>query len=113
MTRTGPTRSAIAPNTGCAAPQVNVLDLTAALTAGGAEFAVFDEITPDAPIPLIEKGVMNGAQKTLHQAKLVAGFVLGTRRLFDFIDDNPANAVAESVASRAMNPPSTNAPGIR
>jgi alcohol dehydrogenase class IV len=32
-------------------------DLTNALTAGGADFVVFDEITPDAPIPLIEKGI--------------------------------------------------------
>jgi len=31
--------------------------LTDALTAGGAKFVVFDEITPDAPIPLIEKGI--------------------------------------------------------
>jgi alcohol dehydrogenase len=32
-------------------------DLTDALTAGGAQYVVFDEITPDAPIPLIEKGI--------------------------------------------------------
>jgi alcohol dehydrogenase class IV len=32
-------------------------DLANALTAGGADFVVFDEITPDAPIPLIEKGI--------------------------------------------------------
>lgn len=32
-------------------------ELTDALTEGGAEFVVFDEITPDAPIPLIEKGI--------------------------------------------------------
>lgn len=32
-------------------------DLTDALTAGGADFVVFDEITPDAPIPLIERGI--------------------------------------------------------
>ncbi len=32
-------------------------DLTNALTAGGAKYVVFDEITPDAPIPLIEKGI--------------------------------------------------------
>ena len=32
-------------------------DLTDALTAGGAKFVVFDEITADAPIPLIEKGI--------------------------------------------------------
>jgi alcohol dehydrogenase len=31
--------------------------LTDALAAGGAEFVIFDEITPDAPIPLIEKGL--------------------------------------------------------
>jgi alcohol dehydrogenase class IV len=31
--------------------------LTDALTAGGAQFVVFDEITADAPIPLIEKGI--------------------------------------------------------
>ncbi|MDT8991668.1 iron-containing alcohol dehydrogenase [Curvibacter sp. APW13] len=31
--------------------------LTDALTAGGAQFVVFDEITPDAPIPLIERGI--------------------------------------------------------
>jgi len=32
-------------------------DLTDALTAGGAQYVVFDEITPDAPIPLIERGI--------------------------------------------------------
>ena len=32
-------------------------DLTRALTAGGAEYVVFDAITPDAPIPLIEEGI--------------------------------------------------------
>jgi alcohol dehydrogenase class IV len=32
-------------------------DLTNALTAGGAHYVVFDEITPDAPIPLIERGI--------------------------------------------------------
>jgi alcohol dehydrogenase class IV len=32
-------------------------DLTKALTAGGAEYVVFDAITPDAPIPLIETGI--------------------------------------------------------
>jgi alcohol dehydrogenase len=31
--------------------------LTDALEAGGAQFVVFDEITPDAPIPLIERGI--------------------------------------------------------
>lgn len=53
------------------------------------DLGMHTEMFSDGVIPLIEKGVMNGSQKTLHRAKLVAGFVLGTRRLFDFIDDNP------------------------
>jgi 4-hydroxybutyrate CoA-transferase len=50
---------------------------------------IHTEMFSDGVIPLIEKGVMNGAANVLHTGKLVAGFVLGTRRLFDFIDDNP------------------------
>jgi acyl-CoA hydrolase len=38
----------------------------------------------------MEAGVINNARKSLHPRKAVAGFVLGTRRLFDYIDDNPA-----------------------
>jgi acyl-CoA hydrolase len=44
---------------------------------------------PDAVVGLIEAGVLTGARKTLHPGKIVAGFVLGTRRLFDFIHENP------------------------
>ncbi len=47
------------------------------------------EMFSDGIIALVESGVMNGAAKTLHPGKLVAGFTLGTRRLFDFVDDNP------------------------
>lgn len=47
------------------------------------------EMFSDGVIPLIESGVLNGAMKTLHPGKLVAGFTLGTRRIFDFVDDNP------------------------
>jgi len=33
--------------------------------------------------------VVNGSKKTKHPGKIVAGFVMGTRRVYDFIDDNP------------------------
>ncbi|MBK7929719.1 MAG: acetyl-CoA hydrolase/transferase family protein [Bryobacterales bacterium] len=46
------------------------------------------EMFSDGIIPLIESGVMNGARKSLHPGKLIAGFMLGTRKLFDFIDNN-------------------------
>lgn len=53
------------------------------------DLGLHTEMFSDGVIPLVEKGVMNGAAKSIHTGKLVAGFVLGTRRLFDFIDDNP------------------------
>ncbi len=66
-----------------------VPDAVLACLGNHRDLGMHTELFSDGVIPLIEKGVMNGAQKTIHQAKLVAGFVLGTRKLFDFIDDNP------------------------
>jgi acetyl-CoA hydrolase len=40
-------------------------------------------------IDLFEAGVLTNARKTLHPGKMVAGFILGTRRLYDWVDDNP------------------------
>jgi acyl-CoA hydrolase len=53
------------------------------------DLGIHSEMFSDGVIPLIESGVINGDRKTLHRGKLVAGFVLGTRRLFDFIHENP------------------------
>jgi acyl-CoA hydrolase len=53
------------------------------------DLGIHTEMFSDGVIPLVESGVINGARKTLHPGKLVAGFVLGTQRLFEFIDDNP------------------------
>jgi RimJ/RimL family protein N-acetyltransferase len=43
----------------------------------------------DGVIPLIEKGVVTNDRKSLHRGKIIASFVLGSRKLYDFIDDNP------------------------
>ncbi len=53
------------------------------------DLGIHTEMFSDGVIPLIEAGVINGEKKTLHPRKVVAGFVLGTKRLFDFIHDNP------------------------
>jgi acetyl-CoA hydrolase len=37
----------------------------------------------------VERGVIDGEMKTLHPGKMVAGFMLGTKRLYDFVHDNP------------------------
>ena len=43
----------------------------------------------DGLIELFESGVVTGEAKTLHRGKIVASFVLGTRKTFDFLDNNP------------------------
>lgn len=50
---------------------------------------VHTEMFSDGIIPLVEKGVINCSEKTLLPDKIVTSFVLGSRRLFDFIHDNP------------------------
>jgi 4-hydroxybutyrate CoA-transferase len=53
------------------------------------DLGVHSELFADGVIDLVERGVINGERKTLHPGKIVAGFMLGTQRLYDFIDDNP------------------------
>lgn len=60
----------------------------AALT-GHRDLGIHTEMFSDGLIPLVESGVVNGEKKAKHPGKIVAGFVMGTRRVYDFIDDNP------------------------
>lgn len=53
------------------------------------DLGLHTEMCSDGVIPLIQAGVINGARKTLHRGKAVVSFVLGTRELFRFIDENP------------------------
>jgi len=48
------------------------------------------EMLSDGVIPLIEKGIINNSRKKLNVGKSVTSFITGTRRLYDFVDDNPA-----------------------
>lgn len=53
------------------------------------DLGVHTEMFSDGIIELIESGVINGARKKVHPDKVVGTFVLGKRRLYDYIDDNP------------------------
>jgi acyl-CoA hydrolase/GNAT superfamily N-acetyltransferase len=53
------------------------------------DLGIHTEMFSDGVINLVEKGVVNNAKKTLHRGKIVASFVLGSKKLYDFIDDNP------------------------
>jgi acetyl-CoA hydrolase len=43
----------------------------------------------DGLVELFEAGVITNERKTLHRGKIVASFVIGSRRAFDFVDNNP------------------------
>ena len=47
------------------------------------------DVITDSIIPLIEQGIITGAQKSVHRGKIVASYCFGTRRLYDLIDHNP------------------------
>ncbi len=47
------------------------------------------ELFSDGVVDLVEHGVITCERKTFHQGKMIAGFLLGTRRLYDFVHDNP------------------------
>jgi acyl-CoA hydrolase len=50
---------------------------------------IHTEMFADGVLPLVEKGVINGANKRIDKGKMVATFLMGSQRCYDFIDDNP------------------------
>ena len=50
---------------------------------------VHTELFSDGVVDLVEAGVITNERKSFHTGKIIAGFVLGTQRLYTFIDDNP------------------------
>lgn len=50
---------------------------------------IHTEMFSDGVIPLVEAGVITNEEKTVYRGQIVAGFVSGSRRLYDFVDDNP------------------------
>ena len=53
------------------------------------DLGIHTEMFSDGVIPLIEKGVVTNAKKSLHRGKIIASFLLGSRKLYDFVDNNP------------------------
>ncbi|BDG04711.1 acetyl-CoA hydrolase/transferase family protein [Anaeromyxobacter oryzae] len=56
---------------------------------------IHTEMLSDGIVDLVEKGVITGEMKRVHPGKIVGGFALGTRRLYDFLDDNPLVAMLD------------------
>ena len=53
------------------------------------DLGVHTELFSDSVIDLVEAGVLTNARKTLHPGKITAGFMLGTKRLYEWVHDNP------------------------
>jgi acetyl-CoA hydrolase len=53
------------------------------------DLGIHTELFSDGVIDLVNAGVLTNARKTLHPGKILAGFILGTKRLYEWVDDNP------------------------
>ncbi len=56
---------------------------------GKKHLGMHTEMFSDGAIKLIDEGVITNERKTLHAGKIISSFVLGTKSLFEFLDDNP------------------------
>ncbi len=56
---------------------------------------IHTEMISDGIVDLVEKGVVTGEAKRVHPGKIVGGFALGSKRLYDFLDDNPLVAMLD------------------
>lgn len=54
------------------------------------DLGIHSEMFLDGVVELVEKGGVTNTRKTLHPGKFVATFLMGSQKLYDFIDDNPA-----------------------
>jgi 4-hydroxybutyrate CoA-transferase len=53
------------------------------------DLGVHSELVSDGVMPLIDAGVITGARKNFKPRKIILGFVLGSKQMFDYVDDNP------------------------
>jgi len=53
------------------------------------DLGIHTEMFSDGVVSLVESGVVSGSKKKIHPGKIVSSFAMGTRALYDFMDDNP------------------------
>jgi acyl-CoA hydrolase len=57
---------------------------------GHKDLGIHTEMMSDGVIPLIQSGVINNSKKPLNVGRTITGFMAGTRKLYDFVHDNPS-----------------------
>ncbi len=60
------------------------------------DLGVHTEMFSDGVVELVERGVITGARKSYHRGRIVTSFVIGTKRVYDFVDNNPLVEFHES-----------------
>lgn len=68
----------------------NIPDQVLKNLTGHKDLGVHTEMLSDGVLPLIEQGIINNSRKKLNVGRSVTGFIGGTRKLYDFVNDNPA-----------------------
>ncbi len=53
------------------------------------DLGIHTELFTEGIIDLVNEGVITGKRKTLHPNKIIATFIMGTKRVFDFVHNNP------------------------
>ena len=53
------------------------------------DLGIHSDVITDAIIPLLERGILTGKRKSQHAGKIVTSFAMGSRRLYELIDQNP------------------------
>ena len=59
------------------------------------DLGVHSEMFSDGILPLVEKGIVTGKYKNIDRGKMVACFLMGSKALYDFVDDNPRVAMMD------------------
>ncbi|XP_064099010.1 4-hydroxybutyrate coenzyme A transferase-like [Macrobrachium nipponense] len=67
----------------------NIPDAVLASLKGHKDLGIHSEMFSDGVVDLTEAGCITNAHKTFQPGKIVGSFIVGTRRLFDFVDNNP------------------------
>ncbi len=67
------------------------------------DLGVHSEMFADGILPLVEKGIVNGKNKKIDKGRLVATFLMGSKTLYDFVDNNPGVAMQDVKYTNRVN----------
>jgi acyl-CoA hydrolase len=67
------------------------------------DLGVHSEMFADGILPLVDKGVVNGKNKVIDKGRMVATFLMGSKELYNFVDNNPGVAMQDVAYTNRVN----------